>query len=124
MLPLLIVALLIWAGVFAFIFSVDRRVRQLEKRFSVPGRTQERAKRRKNRTPRASRNQDRTNESVVWNDSWLSLNGYCACADRHRQSFLRLCPSWDRRLDKAWSPGGCGRNGRDCRGGGLSRLSH
>jgi CcmD family protein len=35
MLPLLLVALLVWAGVFAFIFAVDRRVRDLERRVSA-----------------------------------------------------------------------------------------
>ncbi|MDX1931690.1 MAG: CcmD family protein [Capsulimonadales bacterium] len=35
MLPLLIVALLIWAGVFAFTFRVDQRLSQLENRFGV-----------------------------------------------------------------------------------------
>jgi hypothetical protein len=35
MMPLLIVALLIWAGVFAFIFGVDRRLSELEKRYSL-----------------------------------------------------------------------------------------
>lgn len=34
MLPLLIVALLIWAGVFAFVFGVDRRLSILEKRIA------------------------------------------------------------------------------------------
>jgi CcmD family protein len=32
MLPLLIVALIVWAGVFAFIFGVDRKVSALERR--------------------------------------------------------------------------------------------
>ena len=32
MMPLLLVALLVWGGVFAFIFAVDRRVRELERR--------------------------------------------------------------------------------------------
>ena len=32
MIPMLLVALLIWAGLFAFIFGVDRRLTTLEKR--------------------------------------------------------------------------------------------
>ena len=35
MMPLLLVALLVWAGVFAFIFTVDRRVRDLERRVAA-----------------------------------------------------------------------------------------
>jgi CcmD family protein len=32
MLPLLITALLVWAGVFFFVFRVDQRTRELERR--------------------------------------------------------------------------------------------
>ena len=32
MLPLLITALLIWAGVFFFVFRVDQRTREMERR--------------------------------------------------------------------------------------------
>ena len=32
MIPLLTVALLVWAGVYAFLWSVDRKVRALERR--------------------------------------------------------------------------------------------
>lgn len=32
MVPLLLVALVVWAGVFAFIFAVDRKVAALERR--------------------------------------------------------------------------------------------
>jgi CcmD family protein len=39
MLPLLIVALLVWAGVFAFIFSVDRKISDIEKRINDRSRT-------------------------------------------------------------------------------------
>ena len=35
MFPLLAVALLIWAGVFGFIFVVDRKVRDLERRVNA-----------------------------------------------------------------------------------------
>ena len=34
MLPLLIVALLVWAGVFAFIFAVDKKITAIEKRIA------------------------------------------------------------------------------------------
>lgn len=35
MFPLLVVALLIWAGVFGFIFVVDRKVKALEERVNA-----------------------------------------------------------------------------------------
>jgi CcmD family protein len=35
MLPLLIVALLIWAGVFIFMLSIDRKVSALERRLNI-----------------------------------------------------------------------------------------
>lgn len=41
MLPLLIVALLIWAGVWAYLWSVDRRVRALEQRLTNAARRSE-----------------------------------------------------------------------------------
>jgi CcmD family protein len=41
MMPLLLVALLVWAGVFAFIFAVDRRVRDLERRVAARQTTEE-----------------------------------------------------------------------------------
>jgi hypothetical protein len=34
MMPLLIVALLVWAGVFAFLFAVDRKITAVEKRIN------------------------------------------------------------------------------------------
>jgi CcmD family protein len=34
MFPLLLVALLVWAGIFAFIFGVDRKLSALEKQVS------------------------------------------------------------------------------------------
>jgi hypothetical protein len=40
MLPLLIVALLVWAGVFAFIFAVDKKITAIEKRIADRPRAQ------------------------------------------------------------------------------------
>jgi hypothetical protein len=34
MMPLLITALLVWAGVFAFLFAVDRKISAVEKRIN------------------------------------------------------------------------------------------
>lgn len=36
MLPLLITALIVWAGLFAFLLVVDGRVRALERRLDAP----------------------------------------------------------------------------------------